>query len=119
MENIIQSAEMGYIPFPIPGATSDKLFAKILNLQIQYGPVVAELKMEPGAFIPAHIHHKTAEQLYVLEGEFINAGVKYGPGAFFSHDPGQVHGPHATETGCRLIFIQPKEVDPTDFEIAK
>lgn len=119
MENITRSTEIGFVPFPIPGATSDKLFAKLLNLDIKYGPVFAILKMNPGAFIPAHIHHKTQEQHYVLEGDFINDGITYGEGAFFSHDIGQVHGPHSTKNGCTLIFIQPNEVDPTDFQIVK
>lgn len=119
MENITISNEVAYTAFPIPGATVDKLFVKLLNLDISYGPVFAELKMEPGAFIPAHIHHATAEQHYVLEGDFINDGITYGAGAFFCHDPGQKHGPHSTKTGCRLLFIQPKEVDPSDFEIVK
>lgn len=119
MENIIKSNENGFVPFPIPGATSDKLFARLLNLDTKYGPVFAVLKMEAGAFIPAHIHHKTEEQHYVLDGDFINDGVSYEAGAFFSHDKGQVHGPHSTKNGCTLIFIQPAEVDPTDFEIVK
>lgn len=118
MENITKASDMGFIPFPIPGATSDKLFAKLLNVDIKFGPVFAILKMEPGAFIPAHIHRKTEEQHYVLEGDFINDGVSYGAGAFFCHDKGQVHGPHQTKNGCTPIFIQPAEVDPTDFEIA-
>lgn len=119
MENITKPTESAWIPFPIPGATSDKLFAKLLNLDIKYGPVFAVLKIEAGGYIPAHIHHKTEEQHYVLEGDFINDGITYGPGAFFAHDKGQVHGPHSSKNGCTLIFIQPKEVDPTDFEIAK
>ncbi|HTL07935.1 MAG TPA: cupin domain-containing protein [Chitinophagaceae bacterium] len=118
MENILQSATMDYQPFPIPGATSELLFVKLLNVDTKYGPAFAELKMEAGAFIPAHIHHKTAEQHYVLEGDFINDGIVYGPGSFFCHDIGQVHGPHSTKNGCRVLFIQPSEVDPTDFTIA-
>lgn len=118
MENISKSNDMDYLPFPIPGATSDKLFAKILNSDTTYGPVFAELKLEAGAFIPAYIHHKTEEQHYVLEGDFINDGITYEAGAFFCHDKGQVHGPHSSKNGCRLLFIQPNEVDPTDFEIA-
>ncbi|WP_309640257.1 cupin domain-containing protein [Flavobacterium sp.] len=118
MENITKSNELDYMPFQIPGATSEKLFVKLLNLDTQYGPVFAELKMEAGAYIPAHIHHKTEEQHYVLEGDFINDGITYEAGAFFSHDIGQVHGPHSTKNGCRILFIQPNQVDPTDFEIA-
>ena len=66
MENITKSNEMEYMPFPIPGATGDKLFAKLLNVDTKYGPVFAELKMEAGAFIPAHIHHKQRNYAPVL-----------------------------------------------------
>lgn len=119
MENIVKLSELDYSPFPIPGATADKLSVKLLNLDTKYGPVFAELKLEPGAYIPAHIHHRTAEQHFVLEGDFIDNGVSYGPGTFFCHNPGQKHGPHASKTGCRVLFIQPVEVDPTDFEIVE
>lgn len=119
MENITKSNELSFMPFPIPGATSNKLFAKLLNLDIKYGPVFAVLKIEAGGHIPAHVHHKTEEQHFVLEGDFINDGITYGPGAFFAHDKGQAHGPHSSKNGCTLIFIQPNEVDPSDFEIVK
>lgn len=119
MENIINTVDSPSIPFPIPGATADKLFVQLLNQNLAFGPVFAILEMKPGAYIPAHIHHATAEQHYVLEGDFVNDGITYGPGAFFSHDKGQKHGPHSTQNGCKLIFIQPAEVDPSDFEIAE
>ncbi|MBC7922571.1 MAG: cupin domain-containing protein [Ferruginibacter sp.] len=119
MENILKTAEMTPVPFPIPGATSDKLSAHILNTDLNFGPVFAVLILDAGARIPAHRHQATSEQIYVLEGDFINDGIAYGPGAFFSHDAGQIHGPHASKGGCQLIFTQAKAVDPTDFFIAE
>ena len=47
---ITHSEEMKYTPFSIPGANSDKLFAKILNSNTRYRPVLTELKMKAGAF---------------------------------------------------------------------
>ena len=55
----------------------------------------------------------------VLEGEFINAGRAYGPGTFFAIKPGDIHGPHESNTGATVAFIQAVEVDPTDFHIAE
>ncbi|MCU0355371.1 MAG: cupin domain-containing protein [Cytophagales bacterium] len=114
----VKTSELQEIPFPIPGATSDKLFAQILNTDTNVGPVAAVLFMEAGCRIPAHIHHKTTELLYVLEGDFIKKGISYGPGAFFANSAGQVHGPHESRHGCKVLFVQPHEVDPSDFEIA-
>ncbi len=119
MEKITDTAQLPFLPFPIPGATVDKLFAQVLNQDLSFGPVFAILELQPGAYIPAHIHHRTAEQTYVLEGDFINDGISYGPGTFFCHDIGQKHGPHTTLNGCKVIFTQPVEVDPSDFEIAE
>lgn len=116
-EKILLSEKVVYTPFAIPGATNDKLFAKVLNVDLTDGPVVAELKMDAGAFIPQHFHEKTEEQIYVLEGTFTNNGIDYPPGTFFSVRKGEHHGPHKTKDGCRILFIQPKEVNPTDFFI--
>lgn len=104
-------------PFPIPGHRGD-LKAAFLNRDLARGPIVAAMTMAPGAHIPAHIHRRATETFLVLEGDFIEAGVEYGAGAFFSVAPGEVHGPHETAGGCTVVFMQSAEVDPTDFEIA-
>lgn len=114
---IKKTAELGSIPFPIPGATSEKLTARIFNLDIAQGPVFVTLTMAAGARIPAHHHEKTAEQIYVLSGDFVDNGIAYGPGTFISQSVGQKHGPHETRGGCEVIFLQVNEVDPTDFFI--
>ena len=72
-----------------------------------------------GSHIPAHHHERTAGTFLMLEGEFINAGTTCGPGMFFTVAAGDVHGPHETETGCTLLFVQTVEVDPTDLRAAE
>lgn len=114
-EIILVPQDQTVIPFPIPVATPDKLSAALLNVDLMLGPIVAELHMAPGARIPQHRHFRTEEQFYVLEGVFINNGLEYGPGTVFSVKNGESHGPHETNTGCRLLFIQNKAVDPSDF----
>lgn len=107
-----------WMDFPIPGHSGD-LKAAFLNRDLGSGPIVAAMKMAPGSRIPAHVHHRTTETFYVVEGDFINAGTAYGPGAFFTVKVGDVHGPHETRAGCTIIFMQAVEVDPTDFHIAE
>jgi quercetin dioxygenase-like cupin family protein len=105
-------------PFPIPGARGD-IRAAFLNRDLGAGPIVAAMQMAPGARIPAHVHRKATETFLVLEGNFVNAGTDYGPGAFFSVRPGDIHGPHETRDGCTIVFMQSVEVDPSDFEVSE
>lgn len=115
---ILTPPDYAWGPFPIPGH-SGTLTAAFLNRDLNAGPIVAALTMAPASRIPAHVHHRTTEAFLVTEGTFVNAGIPYVPGAFFTVSPGTVHGPHETETGCTLVFLQAVEVDPTDFQIAE
>ena len=112
------SSDYQWFDFPIPGHTGD-LKAAFLNRDVAAGPVVAMLKMGPGAVIPAHFHERTTEMFWVAEGDFINKGTSYSAGAVFTVAPGDIHGPHTTADGCTLYFAQAVEVDPTDFFIAE
>jgi quercetin dioxygenase-like cupin family protein len=111
-------ADYDWMPFPIPGSQGD-IAAAFLNRDLGAGPIVAAMAMKPGARIPAHIHRRSTETFLVIEGDFINAGESFGPGAFFTVKPGEVHGPHETQAGCTIVFMQSEEVDPSDFFIAE
>lgn len=109
-------------PLPIPGKTGD-IFIRLLNIEPAKGMTVTINRLAPGARIPAHYHNNGAESHYVLEGDFIEAGQSFGPGAFFTHGRGVVHGPHETRDGCVIYTVQEAIVDPTpggdpDFHIA-
>lgn len=115
---VVDSAAMEWVPFPIPGATGE-LSAVILNQDATLGPAIFVLRMAPGARIPAHYHERAKETFVVTSGDFVNAGVSYGPGAFFGILPGDVHGPHETVGGCEITIVQTEQVDPSDFFIAE
>lgn len=115
---VISERDYAWMPFDIPGHSGD-LRAAFLNRDLSAGPIVAAMDMAAGSRIPAHVHHRTTETFFVLSGTFVNAGVSYGAGAFFTVRTGEVHGPHETPDGCRVIFMQSVEVDSTDFEIAE
>jgi anti-sigma factor ChrR (cupin superfamily) len=102
-------------PFPnIKGAAT----LKVLNSDQSLGPAVALLKMEPGSEIPRHVHERTTEASYVLEGDFINEGVSYPKGTEFNVRPKTAHGPHTTKNGCSVLvtFSYPSTLD--DFTLA-
>lgn len=109
------------VAFAIPGATPGGVTATLLNVDGARGLVTTIIRIAPGARIPAHFHRNGAEAHYVLEGDFINAGVVLGPGAFVTHPVGTVHGPHESVGGCAVLTLQTAYVDPAapDFHIAE
>jgi len=91
----------------IPGAEpADGILAQLINVDAQNGLVASIIRFQPGATIPAHRHETFAEAHYVLEGDLINEGVTHGPGAYITHAPGVVHGPHSSLGGCRVLTLQ-------------
>lgn len=109
------------IPFPIPGATPGGVSATLVNVDAAKGLVTTIIHIAPGARIPAHYHNDGAEAHFVLDGDFINAGVSHGPGGFVTHPVGVVHGPHSSVGGCKILTLQTAYVDPEkpDFHIAE
>ena len=43
---------------------------------------------------------------YVLEGDLIDGGKELGVGAFLTHAAGQVHGPHESRGGAKVLTVQ-------------
>lgn len=118
---VAQTDEVEPVPFPIPGATPGGVRATLVNVDGDKGIVTTIIHIAAGAHIPAHYHDDGAEAHYVLEGDFVNAGVAHGPGAFVTHPAGVVHGPHESLGGCRVLTLQTAYVDPLkpDFHIAE
>lgn len=114
---IVESSKLESIPAPFP-ETKGNVTLKILNSEPSLGPAVALLRMEPGSEIPRHLHERTTEMSYVLDGDFINDGISYPKGTEFNIKPNTIHGPHTTKTGCTVLvtFSYPSILD--DFELA-
>jgi quercetin dioxygenase-like cupin family protein len=93
------------VPFAIPGATG-AFRIQLLNQDAGAGVVTSIIHLPPGAHIPAHRHGAGAEMHYVLEGDLIEAGRELGPGAFLTHAAGQLHGPHESRGGARVLTVQ-------------
>lgn len=117
--HIVKEADTQEVPFDIPEATTGGFTAKLLNTDTNNGPVTASMTMAPGSHIPRHYHSGAEEIFYVLEGDFINEGISYGPGAFFAVARGEHHGPHDSQHGCRVLFMQTALVGPDDFHVVR
>ena len=88
-------------PFPSEG----DITLKVRNANYTLGPVMLHIGMKPGAVIPAHLHKGMAEALYVVEGDFTNEGKQYQAGTSLHFKAGKAHGPHSTESGCKLLVL--------------
>lgn len=94
----LDTAAMAWLPLDFPGVAM-----KTLRQDDPSGGMTVMTRMQPGAVIPAHSHTRADETVYVLEGDFVEDGVAYGPGSFFAGAAGTPHGPHGTTGGCVLL----------------
>ena len=53
---------------------------------------------------------------YVLEGELVDAGRTIGVGGFLTHAAGQVHGPHESKGGAKVLTVQTWQSADGDFD---
>ena len=113
----LESSKVEAISAPFPN-TKGTVTLKILNSDQSLGPAVALLRMEPGSEIARHLHERTTETSYVLDGDFINEGISYPAGTEINIKPMTAHGPHTTKTGCTVLvtFSYPSALD--DFTLA-
>jgi len=84
-----------------------------LHRNEQTGGVTVLRKFKAGVTVPAHIHPQANEFVYVLSGEWEEAGVVHTTGAFFFAPRGSPHGPHVarTEVISLTIFDGPLTVE--------
>jgi hypothetical protein len=116
----VNSNSIGIAGIQIPGATPGGIQAQLLNIDQTCGIIATIIHFKAGSSIPAHSHGDCEEAHYVLEGDFINAGRTFGPGAYLTHAVGVVHGPHSSEGGCKILTIQSGKIVPgnADFILA-
>jgi anti-sigma factor ChrR (cupin superfamily) len=80
------------------------MVTKDLDFDAATGNRTFLLKMEPGAAIPPH-HHAGVEQCYVVAGEAIVTGMRFGAGDYLRESAGTDHAAVRTETGCLLLLM--------------
>ncbi|WP_237217522.1 cupin domain-containing protein [Falsiroseomonas oryziterrae] len=103
------------VPFAIPGATG-AFRIQLLNQDAAAGVVTSIIHLPPGGRIPAHRHSAGSEMHYVLEGALIEGGREFGPGSFLTHGAGQVHGPHESRGGAKVLTVQSWQSRDGDYD---
>jgi quercetin dioxygenase-like cupin family protein len=86
-------------PGPAPGVSRRHLFTDPAR-----GTHTLVVRMAPGAVLPPH-RHRTAEQLYMLEGDGHVSGQVLGPGDYFRVPAGTTHGATRTDGGCTFLLL--------------
>ena len=104
-QKIVDASTLDEQPLDVDGVS-----IRVLH-QSETGALAVVTRMRAGATIPAHWRSKADEAVYVLEGDFIEGGISYGPGSYFIGAAGTVHGPHSTKTGCALLTHFSAELD--------
>jgi|GEM_PF-1083776 len=103
------------VPFAIPGATGE-FRIQLLNQDAAAGVVTSIIHLPAGGRIPAHRHTAGSEMHFVLEGDLVEAGQAMGPGSFLTHAAGQVHGPHESRGGAKVLTVQSWQSHDGDFD---
>jgi quercetin dioxygenase-like cupin family protein len=87
---------------------------KVLHKHEATGGVVVLRKFAAGVTVPAHVHPLANEFVYILSGEWEEAGVVYTEGGFFHAPKGERHGPHLarSEVVSLTVFDGPLTVAP-------
>jgi quercetin dioxygenase-like cupin family protein len=102
------------VMFPYVALTKDKTWQPgpypgvelmLLHKNEKTGGVTVLRKFHSGMTIPAHVHPDANEFVYVLSGEWDEAGVTYRTGAYFFAPRGIPHGPHVAKTEVVSLTI--------------
>ena len=109
-QTVITSAEVEITPLDIPGGSMQVLHTD------DNGGMTVLTHLAPGGVIPAHWHTHADETVYVLSGDFVEAGVSHQQGTFFVGKAGTPHGPHSTVHGCTVLTRFSAELD---FQLAE
>jgi anti-sigma factor ChrR (cupin superfamily) len=84
------------------------VFAKLLFRDTVVGTVTRLYKLAPGTVFTEHVH-PGAEQCFILEGDFIVNGERFGPGDFHCAPLGSTHQHITTTQGTTLLVITPAD----------
>ena len=94
----IDTSALAWSPLDFPGVSM-----KVLQQVESTGSMTVMTRIAAGSSIPAHSHTLADETVFVIEGDFVEDGVRYGPGSFFVGKAGSPHGPHSSVGGCVLL----------------
>jgi anti-sigma factor ChrR (cupin superfamily) len=94
----VSSRELSWRKSNAPG-----FLYKTLHEDARRGQRTWLMRVEPGAFAPAHAHDEQ-EEVYVLSGSFYDDNGTYRPGDYILRPAGAVHSA-GSEEGCEMLLV--------------
>jgi len=95
---ISRTNSMRWRPGPFPG-----VWIKPLYLDQQQQRATSLVRMDPGTHYPSHRHHG-AEEVFLLDGDFVVEGQVMRPGDYCNAQPDSIHAEGYTNAGCMFIL---------------
>ena len=95
---ISRTDSMQWRPGPFPG-----VWIKPLYLDQQQQRATSLVRMDPGTHYPSH-RHNSAEEVFLLDGDFVLEGQVMRPGDYCNAQPDSIHGEGYTNAGCMFIL---------------
>jgi quercetin dioxygenase-like cupin family protein len=108
-QHVVLTDSLDWQPLDFPGVSM-----RLVHQDKRSGGMTVLTRLEAGATIPAHTHSQADEAVYVISGDFIEAGVSHKAGTFFVAAAGVAHGPHKSEKGCVVLTTFSA---PLDFQL--
>jgi quercetin dioxygenase-like cupin family protein len=84
---------------------------KLLGIDVERGRRTVLIRMAPGTVYPAH-RHVDLEEIYLLEGDYLIAGVLMHAGDYCRAGAGTVHHASRTLSGCTFIVTTSLQDQP-------
>jgi quercetin dioxygenase-like cupin family protein len=105
-QHVISTDALPWLPLEFPG-----ILMRVVHKDPRTGGMTVMTRLEPGASIPAHFHTQADETVFVLSGDFIEAGATHDVGTYFVAAAGIQHGPHESRNGCVVLTSFSAELD--------
>jgi hypothetical protein len=99
----VHADDMDWETLRFPGLSSKMLFHP--DPEHPTVPNAGLVRYDPGGHFPLH-RHDFAQVWYILEGEFVIGGRRYGPGTMVFHPDPHYEEELTTETGGLMLTVQ-------------
>jgi anti-sigma factor ChrR (cupin superfamily) len=82
------------------------VYERILSADEATGFVTRLARFDPGVEISETLTHDFWEEVYILEGSFVQGEQVFTAGMYACRPPGMKHGPYRTPTGCLTFEVR-------------
>lgn len=109
---VIETNKMNWAPSPSSGVERVMLERE----SAESGRATSVVRYAPNTFFKNHVHDR-GEEIFVLEGEFVDETGAYPAGSYLRNPPGSSHSPGSV-TGCTL-FVKLGHFELNDKEVVR